>query len=93
MSSTIEEGLGNRGSLLESVRQDPDRGDSRPSDLAREIAAQQERLQMLRQAVLRQLAEQRRGIPRWPSGPKPAPALVDENEWWAKMLGRDLQAA
>ncbi|HZT54227.1 MAG TPA: hypothetical protein VE995_07575 [Gaiellaceae bacterium] len=93
MSSTIEEGLGNRGGLLEVGRQELARDDSRSSDLAREIAAQQERLHQLRQAVLRQLAEQRRGVPRWPSGPKPAPALVDENEWWEKMLGRKPQAA
>jgi hypothetical protein len=27
-------------------------------------------------------------MPRWPSGPKIVPALVDEGEWWNKMLGK-----
>jgi len=26
--------------------------------------------------------------PRWPSGPKVVASLVDEGEWWNKMLGR-----
>jgi hypothetical protein len=27
-------------------------------------------------------------MPRWPSGPKIVASLVDEDDWWNKMLGR-----
>jgi hypothetical protein len=27
-------------------------------------------------------------MPRWPSGHKLKATLVDEDEWWSKMLGR-----
>jgi hypothetical protein len=27
-------------------------------------------------------------MPRWPSGPKINASLVDEDDWWNKMLGR-----
>jgi len=38
--------------------------------------------------VLEELTKQRRvTLPRWPSGPKAVASLVDEDEWWAKMLG------
>ena len=88
MSSTIEEGLNGRQSLLE-VEYDVTRRDAERSELAREIAAQHERLHTLRAAVLEELTKQRRvTLPRWPSGPKFAATLVDEDEWWDKMLGR-----
>ncbi|HZT93544.1 MAG TPA: hypothetical protein VE985_03590 [Gaiellaceae bacterium] len=88
MSSTIEEGLNRRQSLLE-VEYDVTRRDAERSELAREIAAQHERLHTLRAAVLEELTRQRRvALPRWPSGPKLAATLVDEDEWWNKMLGR-----
>jgi hypothetical protein len=88
MSSTIEEGLNGRQSLLE-VEYDVTRRDAERSELAREIAAQHERLHTLRAAVLEELTRQRRvALPRWPSGPKFAATLVDEDEWWNKMLGR-----
>ena len=88
MSSTIEEGLNRRQSLLE-VEYDVTRRDVERSELAREIAAQHERLHTLRAAVLEELTKQRRvTMPRWPSGPKFAATLVDEDEWWNKMLGR-----
>jgi hypothetical protein len=39
--------------------------------------------------VLEELTKQRRvTLPRWPSGPKVHASLVDEDEWWSKMLGR-----
>jgi hypothetical protein len=39
--------------------------------------------------VLEELTKQRRvTLPRWPSGPKIDASLVDEDEWWSKMLGR-----
>ena len=88
MSSIIEKGLVSSGSLLGVGEHDLARSDESASDLATEIAAQQERLHTLRRSVLQQLGEQRRGLPRWPSGPKFVPTLVDEGEWWAKMLGR-----
>jgi hypothetical protein len=93
MSSTIEEKLRHMEGLrarqdFELVRHDVER-----SELAREVATQRERLRTRRATVLQQLQEQRRGVPRWPSGPKFVATLVDEDEWWAKMLGRKQQAA
>ena len=88
MSSTIEEGLSHRDSLLE-VEHDVVRRDAERQELAREIAAQHERLHTLRATVLEELTKQRRvALPRWPSGPKIAATLVDEDEWWSKMLGK-----
>lgn len=88
MSSTIiEEGLTHRDSLLEFER-DVARREAERQELAREIAAQHERLHTLRATVLEELTKQRRvTMPRWPSGPKVVASLVDENEWWEKMLG------
>lgn len=88
MSSTIEEGLSHGNSLLE-VEHDVARRDVERDELAREIAAQHERLHTLRAAVLEELTKQRRvTLPRWPSGPKVVATLVDEDDWWEKMLGR-----
>jgi len=88
MSSTIEEVQKSRASLLE-VEYDVARRDVERSELAREIAAQHERLHTLRAHVLDELTRQRRvTLPRWPSGPKFAATLVNEDEWWNKMLGR-----
>jgi hypothetical protein len=88
MSSTIEESLTHRDTLLE-VAYDMDRREAEHADLAREIAAQHERLHSLRSIVLEELTKQRRvSLPRWPSGPKVVAMHVDEDEWWAKMLGR-----
>jgi hypothetical protein len=87
MSSTIEE-VNIRESLLE-VEHDVARRAAERNQLAREIAAQHERLHTLRTAVLEELTKQRRvSLPRWPSGPKVTASLVDEDEWWTKMLGR-----
>jgi hypothetical protein len=90
MSSTIEEGLNQRDSFLGDVEQEQAWTEVARTELAREIAAQQERLHALRASMLQQLGQQRVALPRWPSGPKFAPSLVDEDEWWSKMLGRDL---
>jgi hypothetical protein len=88
MSSTIEESVSHAGSLLE-VEHDVARREAERNELAREIAAQHERLHTLRATVLEELTKQRRvTLPRWPSGPKVTAALVDEDEWWTKMLGR-----
>jgi hypothetical protein len=88
MSTTIEEGIGRKESLLE-VEYDVARRDVERSELAREIAAQHERLHTLRATVLEELTKQRRvPLPRWPSGPKLSATLVDEDEWWSKMLGK-----
>jgi hypothetical protein len=88
MSSTIEESLTHRDTLLE-VAYHVDRREAERADLAREIAAQHERLHSLRSIVLEELTKQRRvSLPRWPSGPKVVAMYVDEDEWWAKMLGR-----
>jgi hypothetical protein len=88
MSSTIEEGPTQRESLLE-VEHDVERREAERRDLAREIEAQHERLHTLRATVLEELTKQRRvAVPRWPSGPKVVAPLVDEAEWWSKMLGR-----
>jgi hypothetical protein len=88
MSTTIEESLTRRDSLLE-VEHDVALRDVERRELAREIEAQHERLHTLRATVLEELTKQRRvTLPRWPSGPKVGATLVDENEWWSKMLGK-----
>jgi anti-sigma factor RsiW len=87
MSSTIEE-LGQRDTLLE-VEYDITRREAERAELARDVAAQHERLHTLRALVLEELTKQRRvTLPRWPSGQKVTAALVDESEWWEKMLGK-----
>jgi anti-sigma factor RsiW len=88
MSSTIEESVTPRDSLLE-VEYAVGRRDAERAELARDVQAQHERLHTLRAIVLEELTKQRRvAMPRWPSGPKITPSLVDEDEWWNKMLGR-----
>jgi hypothetical protein len=88
MSSTIEEHLTSRDSLLE-VEYDVTRREAERLELARDVEAQHERLHTLRAIVLEELTKQRRlSMPRWPSGPKTVASLVDEDEWWNKMLGR-----
>jgi hypothetical protein len=87
MSSTIEERVGPGESLLEVEYEIVRRAER--EELARDMAAQHERLHSLRAIVLQELTKQRRvSLPRWPSGPKVTASLVDEDEWWAKMLGR-----
>lgn len=87
MSSTIEE-LGQRDTLLE-VEYDVARREAERAELARAVAEQHERLHTLRATVLEELTKQRRvTLPRWPSGPKVTASLVDEDDWWEKMLGR-----
>jgi len=93
MSSTIEEGLSHRDTMLGDVEHGQPWREVARTDLAREIAAQQERLHALRASMLQQLGQQPGVLPRWPSGPKVVPAVVDENDWWAKMLGTKRQAA
>jgi hypothetical protein len=88
MSSTIEERVSPRDSLLE-VEYEIGRREVERNELARDVAAQHERLHTLRAIVLEELTKQRRvAMPRWPSGPKIAATLVDEDEWWSKMLGK-----
>jgi hypothetical protein len=88
MSTTIED-LGQREALLD-VEYDIAQREAVRRELARDVAAQHERLHTLRASVLEELTKQRRvTLPRWPSGPKPDTAtLVDEDDWWEKMLGR-----
>jgi hypothetical protein len=88
MSSTIEETRTPSSSLLE-VEYDVTRRDVERQELARDVEAQHERLHTLRAIVLEELTKQRRvAMPRWPSGPKVVASLVDEDEWWNKMLGK-----
>jgi hypothetical protein len=88
MSTTIEESVTGRDSLLE-VEYDVTRRESERAELARDVEAQHERLHTLRAIVLEELTKQRRvAMPRWPSGPKIVASLVDEDDWWNKMLGR-----
>lgn len=88
MSSTIEESVTPRDSLLE-VEYALTRREVERRELARDVEAQHERLHTLRAIVLEELTKQRRvAMPRWPSGPKITASLVDEDEWWNKMLGR-----
>jgi hypothetical protein len=92
MSSTIEETLTPRESLLE-VEYDVTRREAERRELARDVEAQHERLHTLRATVLEELTKQRRvSMPRWPSGPKIVASLVDEDDWWSKMLGRNKAA-
>lgn len=64
-------------------------------DFSKQLTTQHERLRALRADLLAQLGGQSRPqpAPRWPSGPRVTAMLVDENEWWLKMLGRDARAA
>jgi hypothetical protein len=92
MSSTIEESAIHRGSLLE-VEYDVTRREAERAELARDVEKQHERLHTLRATVLEELTKQRRvSMPRWPSGPKIVASLVDEDDWWNKMLGRNKAA-
>lgn len=92
MSSTIEESAIHRDSLLE-VEYDVARREAERRELARDVEAQHERLHTLRATVLEELTKQRRvAMPRWPSGPKIVASLVDEDDWWSKMLGRNKAA-
>jgi hypothetical protein len=92
MSTTIEESVTGRDSLLE-VEYDVNRRESERLELARDVEAQHERLHTLRAIVLEELTKQRRvAMPRWPSGPKIVASLVDEDDWWSKMLGRNKAA-
>ena len=89
MSSTIIEGTFTPTSSLLEVEYDVSRRDVERQELARDMEAQHERLHTLRAIVLEELTKQRRvAMPRWPSGPKVVASLVDEDEWWNKMLGR-----
>ncbi len=88
MCSTIEETFTPGETLLE-VEYDVTRREAERRELARDVEAQHERLHTLRAIVLEELTKQRRvAMPRWPSGPKIVAPLVDEDEWWNKMLGR-----
>jgi len=92
MSSTIEESVTHSDSLLE-VEYSVARREVERRELARDVEAQHERLHTLKAIVLEELTKQRRvAMPRWPSGPKVTASLVDENEWWNKMLGRNKAA-
>lgn len=64
-------------------------------DFSKQLTTQHERLRALRADLLEQLGGQRRPqpAPRWPSGPRVTAMLVDEDEWWLKMLGRVTHAA
>lgn len=88
MSSTIEVGHHRRESALDTSEHALIASDVARTELERELAAQRERLRALRASVLARLSEQRKVVPRLPSGPKLVPTLVDEDEWWAKMLGQ-----
>jgi hypothetical protein len=88
MSSTVQESVGRSESVLEVDYVVAYRENER-EELARRIAAQHERLHTIRATVLEELTRQRRvSMPRWPSGHKLKATLVDEDEWWSKMLGR-----
>ena len=94
MSSTIQETktVAPRDTLLE-VEYDVEQREAVRRELARDVEAQHERLHTLRATVLEELTKQRRvSLPRWPSGPKVSASLVDENEWWGKMLGKNKAA-
>jgi hypothetical protein len=92
MSTTIQESVTARDSLLE-VEYDVNRREAERAELARDVEAQHERLHTLRATVLEELTKQRRvSMPRWPSGPKIVASLVDEDDWWNKMLGRNKAA-
>jgi hypothetical protein len=91
MSITIEESLGHSDTLLEVEYVDS--REAERLELARDVEAQHERLHTLRAIVLEELTKQRHvAMPRWPSGPKVTASLVDEDDWWNKMLGRNKAA-
>jgi hypothetical protein len=59
-------------------------------DYSKQLTTQHERLRALRADLLAQLGGESRPqpAPRWPSGPRVTTMLVDEDQWWRKMLGR-----
>ncbi len=89
MSSTIEESVIHSDSLLE-VEYDVARREAERRELARDVEAQHERLHTLRAIVLEELTKQRRvvdaAVAERAEGHRAS--LVDEDEWWDKMLGR-----
>jgi hypothetical protein len=92
MSTTIEERVGQSATLLE-VEYEVGHREAERDELARDVAAQRERLHTIRTLVVEELTRQRRvTLPRWPSGPKLSATLVDEDDWWSKMLGRNRAA-
>jgi hypothetical protein len=91
MSDTIE--VRRQGDSLLEVEYDMTQREVERRELARDVEAQHERLHTLRALVLEELTKQRRvAMPRWPSGPKVSASLVDEDDWWSKMLGKNKAA-
>jgi hypothetical protein len=95
MTTLTESDLERRHHALDLREAEVARRESALSDFSKQLTTQHERLRALRADLLRQLGGQRRShpAPRWPSGPRVTTMLVDEDEWWSKMLSREARAA
>lgn len=95
MTTLSESDLDRRRHALDLREAEVARRESALSDFSKQLTTQHERLRALRADLLRQLGGQRASqpAPRWPSGPRITAMLVDENQWWSKMLGRNKSAA
>ena len=85
-----------RAEVLDARELQLNRRETALAVLAGELAAERERLAELRAEVLRELQrlEQRRlqSSPRWFAAPQ-AEESPHEDDWWAKVLGRETPAA
>ena len=89
MPSVTQTELDRRQQALDRREAELDRREVAMNDLARQLSTQHDRLRALRADLLQQLGGQRRPqpAPRWPSGAHIAATLIDEDDWWSKMLG------
>jgi len=95
MTTLTESDLDRRDHALGLREEELRRRELALEEFSKQLTTQHERLRALRADLLHQLGGQRRPqpAPRWPSGPRLSQMLVDEDEWWLKMLGRTTPAA
>ena len=96
MTTLSESDLDRRHHALDLREAELTRREAALRDFSKQLTTQHERLRALRADLLQQLGGHRRPqqpAPRWPSGPRVTAMLVDEDQWWLKMLGRNARAA
>ena len=96
MTTLSESDLDRRHHALDLREAELTRREAALRDFSTQLTTQHERLRALRADLLQQLGGHRRPqqpAPRWPSGPRITAMLVDEDQWWLKMLRRNARAA